>query len=216
LTGSKKQPGSPFCASQKSAARVVYNIASADSRNHARFYYGSAERKKTQSTGAMKNAIRLRKYEMKKIAILFVIAILFTSCSKYVPFTVDLSGHEYTTYEIASIVSGCPVEILQGMAFAESTTNQDAIGDDGISTGRFQINERFHAYYAKLYGEYNQWCPLDTAILTGKIYMADLAYFGNKEDAIAAHRQGRTGVRTNGRDEWYVERVLNYPKELFL
>lgn len=154
---------------------------------------------------------------MKRVAFVFIAAILFTSCStKPIHFTVDLSGHEYMTYEIASSITGCPIEILQGIAFAESSCDQDAIGDDGISTGRFQINERFHAYYAKLYGEYNQWCPLDTAILTGRIYMADLEAFGNKEDAIAAHRQGRNGVKENGRDEWYVERVLHYPKELFL
>lgn len=116
----------------------------------------------------------------------------------------------YNTYEMASLITGCPVEILYGIAFAESTGNQFAIGDDGISKGRFQINEKFHAYYAALYGEYDPFCPLESAILTGRIYLDNLKALGNVEDAIAAHRQGRTGVRRSGRTQWYVDRVLNY------
>lgn len=119
-------------------------------------------------------------------------------------------NREYTTYEIASILTGCPVEILEGIAFAESTFDQYAIGDDGISLGRFQINEKYHAYNAATYGEYNPMCPLDSAILTGKIYMADLKALGSVDKAIAAHNQGRAGVRANGPGVEYVRRVKNY------
>lgn len=119
-------------------------------------------------------------------------------------------SREYTTYEIAAEITGCPEYILRGIAFAESTFKIDAVGDDGMSLGRYQINEKYHDYYASLYGEYNPFCPLDSAILTGRIFMDNLLALGDIEDAIAAHRQGRTGVRNNGRTQWYVDRVLGY------
>lgn len=149
---------------------------------------------------------------MKHFAFILLSIILFSTCAtqKSQEFTVDFSGREYTTYEIAAAISGCPIGILYGMAFAESTYSQWAMGDDGVSFTRFQINETFHEYNAATYGEYNPCCPLDTAILTGKIFMADLAALGNVEDAIAAHNQGRTGVRNDGRDQEYVNRVLSH------
>lgn len=148
---------------------------------------------------------------MKKIAILLLVAIAFCSCARNPIFDNFIEeDREYTTYEIASILTGAPVEILEGIAFAESSGNQDAIGDDGISLGRFQINEKYHAYNAATYGEYNPMCPLDSAILTGRIYMADLQAMGSREAAIAAHNQGRAGVRLNGPDLKYVMKVLNY------
>ncbi len=130
----------------------------------------------------------------------------------YPLFSVEFTEPELTIFEIASAVTGCPKYILAGISFAESSGNQFAIGDDGMSIGRFQINETYHEYYATLYGEYNPYCPLDSAILTGRIYMDNLRALGNIEDAIAAHRQGRTGVKNNGRTQWYVDRVLNYSK----
>ena len=120
------------------------------------------------------------------------------------------TAKEYTTYQIAAEITGCPEYILRGLAFAESTFRADAVGDDGMSLGRYQINEKFHDYYAEMYGEYNPFCPLESAILTGLIFMDNLLALGNIEDAIAAHRQGRTGVRNNGRTQWYVDRVLGY------
>lgn len=153
------------------------------------------------------------KRDFMLLCLVFMAFASSTSIRREAPetdFIVDFSEPELTTYEIAAALSGCPVEILYGIAFAESTYIQDAIGDDGISCGRFQINEKFHEYNAKTYGEYNPMCPLDTAILTGKIFMADLAALGNVEDAIAAHNQGRTGVRNKGRDREYVNRVLSH------
>lgn len=122
----------------------------------------------------------------------------------------ERSNREYTTYQIAAEATGCPEYILRGIAFAESTFRADAIGDDGMSIGRYQINDKYHEYYAEQYGEYNPFCPLESAILTGRIFMDNLLALGSIEDAIAAHRQGRTGVRNNGRTQWYVDRVLGY------
>ena len=139
---------------------------------------------------------------MKKVIIFLLIAL-------------SIPGHALTTYEIASKLTGCPVEILYGIAFAESTGNQWAIGDDGISLGRFQINEKYHAERARLYGEYNPFDPLATAILTGRLYIDNLRTLGTRDRAIAAHRQGCTGVKKNGVDKEYVSRVLNYPRGLF-
>lgn len=124
----------------------------------------------------------------------------------------ERSNREYTTYQIAAEITGCPEYILRGIAFAESTFRADAVGDDGMSLGRYQINEKYHEYYAEQYGEYNPFCPLESAILTGRIFMDNLLALGNIEDAIAAHRQGRTGVRNNGRTQWYVDRVLGHSK----
>ena len=149
---------------------------------------------------------------MKRFAFVLVSIIALSTCATQKPkeFTVDFSEPELSTYEIAAYISGCPVELLYGFAFAESTYDQWAMGDDGVSFTRFQINEKFHEYNARTYGEYNPMCPLDTAILTGKIFVADLAALGNVEDAIAAHNQGRSGVRNNGRDQEYVNRVLTH------
>lgn len=158
---------------------------------------------------------------MKKYLLLLAFIVLtFTSKTRLqqdikdseIEFNPIAQEQEISTYEIASNITGCPVYILEGIAFAESSGDQFAIGDDGISIGRFQINETYHEYYASLYGEYNPYCPLDSAILTGRIYMDNLKALGSVEDAIAAHRQGRTGVRKNGRTQWYVDRVLNYSK----
>lgn len=154
---------------------------------------------------------------MKSIISFIVILVLaactgsFSAQASYARVQVGHSNQrEYTTYEIASEITGCPEYILRGIAFAESTFRADAIGDDGMSLGRFQINEKYHAYYAEQYGEYNPFCPLESAILTGRIFMDNLLALGSIEDAIAAHRQGRTGVRNNGRTQWYVDRVLSH------
>jgi hypothetical protein len=50
---------------------------------------------------------------------------------------------------------------------------------------------------------------LDSAILTGRLYMDNLQRLVSPELAIAAHRQGVTGVLDNGADSWYIERVID-------
>lgn len=150
---------------------------------------------------------------MKKVAFIMLACSLFLSGRQYsLPeqsFTVSFEEPELTIYKIASELTGCPESILRGIAFAESSFNPDAVGDDGCSVGMFQINERFRDERIEKYGEYNPYCPLDSAILTGRLYMENLERLGSPELAIAAHRQGVVGVRKNGASAWYVERVMS-------
>jgi hypothetical protein len=116
-----------------------------------------------------------------------------------------------TIYEIAEEITGAPAHILRGIAIAESGENDTAIGDDGISKGRMQLNENYHAERAKKYGEYNPFNPLDSVVISGYIYMDNLKRLGNPDLAIAAHRQGVDGVRKYGATKWYINRVRGDP-----
>jgi hypothetical protein len=120
---------------------------------------------------------------------------------------VALGGDELTVYQIAAALTGCPEEVLRGIAFAESSFRSDAVGDDGVSIGLCQINERYRAERVAKWGEYNPWCPLDSLMLTGRIYQENLRILGSQDLAIAAHRQGAAGVKRDGPAGWYVARV---------
>jgi len=113
-------------------------------------------------------------------------------------------------YEIAEEVTGAPANILRAIAIVESNEKDTAIGDDGISKGRMQINELYRKERIQKYGYYDPFNPLDSVILSGYIYMANLRIFKNVDKAIASHRQGRTGVIKNGATMWYVNRVKRY------
>lgn len=106
---------------------------------------------------------------MKRLVILLTLsAILCSGCgiANLAPILV-FDEPELTIYQIASALTGCPERILRGIAFAESTYNPDAIGDDGVSIGLCQINETFHAERERLYWAYNPWCPLDSLLPGG-------------------------------------------------
>jgi hypothetical protein len=143
---------------------------------------------------------------MRAITVVFVALALSSSA----PFVQPERRHfddRMTVYEVAEVLTGAPAGILHGIACAESDENDAAIGDQGRSRGRFQINEDFRAERVRLYGEYDPHDATEAAILAGRIYMANLARLGNEADAIAAHRQGVNGVKRNGAAMWYVERV---------
>lgn len=118
---------------------------------------------------------------------------------------IDLSP--VTIYEIAERATGAPAWILRGIAFAESSERDDAIGDDGESIGRFQFRRAFQAERDAKYGALDPRDPIQSAILAGLVYMDNLRALGSVELAIAAHRQGVAGVRRDGASGWYVERV---------
>ena len=142
-----------------------------------------------------------------KLASVAIVALVLSSS---VPFVQPERRHfddRMTVYEVAEVLTGAPADILHGIACAESDENDAAIGDQGRSRGRFQINEDFRAERVRLYGEYDPHDATEAAILAGRIYMANLARLGNETDAIAAHRQGVNGVKRNGATMWYVERV---------
>lgn len=100
-----------------------------------------------------------------------------------------------------------PAAILRGIARAESDETDSAIGDDGISIGRMQLNERFHALRAAAWGEYDPRNPFDAIRIADHILQDDYGYFHSWPLAVAAYRQGIAGVLRDGATMWYVERV---------
>ena len=114
---------------------------------------------------------------------------------------------QMTPYAWAEAITGAPATILRATARTESGENDDAVGDGGISRGRFQINETFREWRVSRYGDYDPCDPYSAAVIAGRIYVDNLARLGDPELAIAAHRQGAGGVERNGATWWYVERV---------
>ncbi|VVB61465.1 Transglycosylase SLT domain protein [uncultured archaeon] len=116
-------------------------------------------------------------------------------------------------YDNAELVTGCPAWILRGIAGTESGYNPAAVGDDGISVGMFQLNEKYHEERALKYGEYDAYNPEQAVLIAGYIMTHNLHVFRDYRDAIAAYRQGVTGVRRHGRTDWYVNRVIKYGRK---
>lgn len=112
-----------------------------------------------------------------------------------------------SVYEVAELITGAPANILKAIAITESNENDDAVGDDGISRGRMQLNELYHDERVMKYGEYDPHNSLDSVIIAGFLFMDNLNHFGDVDKAIAAYRQGVSGVKEHGVTEWYVKRV---------
>lgn len=112
-----------------------------------------------------------------------------------------------SVYEYAEHVTGAPARILFGIACVESDQRDSAVGDNGRSLGRFQINERFRESRVKTYGNYDPRDPYSAAVIAGRIYMAYLKALGDETLAICAYRQGVEGVRKHGATKWYSDRV---------
>jgi len=100
-----------------------------------------------------------------------------------------------------------PEWILKGIARTESGERDRAIGDDGISLGRMQLNSRFAVERYWKYGDFNPFDAEDAVRITSCIYQENLKKLGDPYAAIAAHRLGVTGVREHGYGDWYVMRV---------
>ena len=130
----------------------------------------------------------------------------------------DAAGEEeykkaviFDLFDKAEAVTGVPAEILRGIAAAESDFRRAVIGDYGYSLGMFQLHKNWHEYRVAKWGEFDPFNPYEAAIIAGRILARNLAAFnGDWHKAIAAYRQGVTGVRRNGATAWYVERVLNW------
>ena len=116
-------------------------------------------------------------------------------------------------YQESAMRTGCPEWILRGIAMTESGCNSFAVGDDGISLGMFQLNEKYHEERARKYGEYDAYNPEQAVLIAGYIMEHNLSVFTDYRDAIAAYRQGVSGVKKHGRTDWYVNRVIKYGKE---
>lgn len=148
--------------------------------------------------------------------IIAIIATLVISSTPFVqrldePISVAIEREhkrpDLSPYEWAEAITGTPATILQAIARTESNERDDVSGDGGISLGRFQINETFRAWRVEKYGYYDPTDPYSAAVLAGRIYAYNLGRLGDPSLAIAAHRQGTTGVERNGPTWWYVERV---------
>lgn len=112
-----------------------------------------------------------------------------------------------TPYAWAEAITGAPATILRATARTESGESDEAIGDGGISLGRFQLNELYRDWRISRYGDYDPCEPYSAAVIAGRIYVDNLARLRDPTLAIAAHRQGAGGVERNGPTRWYVERV---------
>ena len=110
-------------------------------------------------------------------------------------------------YHWAEAITGAPATILQATARTESGESDGAVGDGGISLGRFQINETFREWRVSRYGDYDPCDPYSAAVIAGRIYVDNMARLCDPTLAIAAHRQGAGGVEHDGPTRWYVERV---------
>lgn len=150
---------------------------------------------------------------MTRAALVLAIAPLLVASA--IPYQRPIAGHgcarrPLDAYEVAEALTGAPAAILRGIARAESAERDDATGDGGESVGRFQLREVYRAERVAKWGEYDPRDPREAAIIAGRIYMEALAALGSEDLAIAAHRQGITGVRENGPTAWYIERVRRY------
>jgi len=159
----------------------------------------------------------------KKILILLLAVVLCLSCqtskSEKEPrwpdnrdeFIVDFSEPEITIYEIASLVTGAPADIIKGFHFAESSYGKNLNHTNKVDRGPFGLHESaaYHAERAAKWGEYNPDCPLQAAIIAGYIYMENLAVLQSESLAVCAYRQGVSGVRAKGAELWYYNRVVS-------
>ena len=126
-----------------------------------------------------------------------------------VPFTVDFEEPELTIYQIASYKTGCPEWVLVGLRYAESSFGKNINHPDPYDTGDFGLHEKpsYRAERVEMCGDYNPYCPLDSAIVAGCIIMEHYEKMGDMEQAISAYRHGRVGTYRNGIDWQYVSRV---------
>lgn len=112
-----------------------------------------------------------------------------------------------TVYEVATLGTIVPARLLRAVAIVESSERDYATGDDGISIGRYQLNERYHAERAQRWGEYDPRDPLQAGLIAARILEDNYRRLKDWTLAIAAYRQGIAGVRRNGATMWYVERI---------
>jgi hypothetical protein len=112
-------------------------------------------------------------------------------------------------YSIASEKTGCPIWILRGIQFAESSYGGNLEHPDPWDTGPFGLHERpsFHAERAQKWGEYDPKNNLDAAIIAGRIIMENMAILGSEDGALSSYRRGVAGTRARGLDRDYIAMV---------
>jgi hypothetical protein len=112
-------------------------------------------------------------------------------------------------YRLASEKTGCPVWVLRGIQFAESSYGINCNHPDPLDKGEFGLHEKpsYHAERARKWGEYNAEIKIEAAIIAGYIIMENLSHTHDMDAAISAYRRGLTGTKKNGIDYDYVAKV---------
>ena len=130
------------------------------------------------------------------------------------PLSADRRPALPTVYEVAVLGTIVPARLLRAIAIVESSERDNATGDDGVSIGRYQLHERFHAERARLYGEYDPRDPLAAGIIAARILEANYRQLGDWTLAIGAYQRGVTGVRRMGVNKTYIAKVFTALKEI--
>jgi hypothetical protein len=154
---------------------------------------------------------KLRKISAKAASTLIVLALAFLCVSSARVLTREIPAAptpEPTLYERCVEGTIVPALLLRAIARAESDECDWAIGDGGMSIGRFQLCEVYHAARSRAWGMYSPTIP-EQAGRIAALYLQDClrAFPGDEARGIAAYRQGVYGVKRDGPTLWYVERV---------
>ena len=105
--------------------------------------------------------------------------------------------------------AGISPQILAGIAYAESSFRENPNHPDRYDRGMFGLHEtpEIHAERARKWGEYDALVP-EEAVRIAAGYLAECyGRLGDETLAICAYRQGVEGIRRDGPEEWYAERV---------
>jgi hypothetical protein len=114
-------------------------------------------------------------------------------------------------FEHAELVTGFSAEILRGIAATESHFRVDAVGDDGMSLGMFQLHSQWYESRVEKWGEFDPADPFESAVIAGRIMQENLiALNGDLRMAISAYKQGVRGTKENGVVDWYADAILNW------
>lgn len=148
---------------------------------------------------------------MKKSLLILALIAALCSCAQKQTIAIDFSGPELTIYQIASFRTGCPEWVIKGIRFAESSYGTNCAHHDPLDIGDFGLHElpSYHAERAAKWGEYNPYCPLQSAIIAGHIVMENYRLLGDMDAAISAYCHGAGGTRARGIDWKYVARVID-------
>lgn len=119
-------------------------------------------------------------------------------------------------YQNASDKTGCPVWVLRGICFAESSYGTNIDHPDPFDKGVFGLHERpsYHAERASKWGEYDAENKAEAARIAGNIIMENYRIMGDMDSAISAYRRGIRGTTENGIDWKYVDKVKQGGKVL--
>ena len=123
--------------------------------------------------------------------------------------TIENAFHELV-FSIAKEKTGCPVWVLRGLMFAESSYGKNLAHPDPLDKGPFGLHEKdsYHRERAGKWGEYDPTKMLDSAVIAGRIIMENCEILGDMELAISAYRRGVSGTKRNGPDMEYISRVI--------